>query len=64
MLDLVVCVILALCCFNHYGSCVTFLEVGLTPLHIGAPRGYMRDEGGPLGIGLQEQIPNHLKLLW
>ncbi len=22
------------------------------------------DEGRPLGIGLQEQIPNHLRLLW
>jgi len=27
-----------------------------------APRGYTRDEGRPLGIGLQEQIPNRLKL--
>ena len=24
----------------------------------------MTDEGGPLGIGLQEQVPNHLRLLW
>jgi hypothetical protein len=23
-----------------------------------------RDEGRPLGAGLQEQAPNHLKLLW
>ena len=23
-----------------------------------------RDEGGPLGAGLQEQASNHLKLLW
>jgi hypothetical protein len=22
------------------------------------------DEGRPLGVGLQEQAPNHLKLLW
>jgi hypothetical protein len=22
------------------------------------------DEGGPLGTGLQEQVPNHLRLLW
>jgi hypothetical protein len=22
------------------------------------------DEGGPLGVGLQEQASNHLKLLW
>ena len=22
------------------------------------------DEGGPLGAGLQEQAPNHLKLRW
>ena len=22
------------------------------------------DEGGPLGTGLQEQVSNHLKLLW
>ena len=24
----------------------------------------MRDEGRPLGAGLQGQAPNHLKLLW
>ena len=24
----------------------------------------MKDEGGPLGAGLQEQAPNHLKLRW
>ncbi len=24
----------------------------------------MTDEGGPLGISLQEQVPNHLRLLW
>jgi hypothetical protein len=23
-----------------------------------------RDEGRPLGVGLQEQAPNHLKLRW
>jgi len=23
----------------------------------------MEDEGGPLGVGLQERAPNHLKLL-
>ncbi len=23
----------------------------------------VRDEGGPLGIGFQEQVPNHSKLL-
>jgi hypothetical protein len=28
------------------------------------PRGYTRDEGRSLGVGLQEQAPNHLKLLW
>ncbi len=22
------------------------------------------DEGGPLGTGLQEQVPNHLQRLW
>ena len=22
------------------------------------------DEGGPLGTGLQEQVPNHLRRLW
>jgi hypothetical protein len=27
-----------------------------------APRGCARDEGRPLGTGLQEQVPNHLKL--
>ena len=24
----------------------------------------VKDEGGPLGVGLQEQASNHLKLLW
>jgi len=28
------------------------------------PRGYTRDEVRSLGVGLQEQAPNHLKLLW
>ena len=27
-------------------------------------RNCTRDEGGPLGAGLQEQASNHLKLLW
>ena len=27
-------------------------------------RNCTRDEGGPLGVGLQEQAPNHLKLPW
>ena len=27
-------------------------------------RNCTRDEGGPLGVGLQEQAPNHLKLRW
>jgi len=27
-----------------------------------APRGCTRDEGRPLGTGLQEQVPNRLKL--
>jgi len=27
-----------------------------------APRGHTRDEGGPLGAGLQEQSPNHPEL--
>ena len=25
---------------------------------------YSTDEGGPLGTGLQEQVPNHLRRLW
>jgi hypothetical protein len=29
-----------------------------------APRGCTEDEGRPLGVGLQEQAPKHLKLLW
>ncbi len=29
-----------------------------------APRGCAEDEGGPLGVGLQERASNHLKLLW
>ena len=32
-------------------------------LHIGM-RNCARDEGRPLGAGLQEQVSNHLKLLW
>jgi len=28
------------------------------------PRGGTGDEGRPLGAGLQEQAPNHLKLHW
>jgi len=24
----------------------------------------LTDEGGPLGTGLQEQVPNHLRRLW
>jgi hypothetical protein len=24
----------------------------------------VKDEGGPLGIGFQEQVSNHSKLLW
>jgi hypothetical protein len=27
-------------------------------------RNCMRDGGGPPGVGLQEQAPNHLKLRW
>jgi len=27
-------------------------------------RNWLTDEGWPLGIGLQEQIPNHLWRLW
>ena len=29
-----------------------------------ATRGCTEDEGRPLGVGLQEQAPKHLKLLW
>ena len=29
-----------------------------------APRRHMRDEGRPLGAGLQELASNHLKLQW
>ena len=29
-----------------------------------APRGCTEDEGRSLGVGLQEQAPKHLKLLW
>jgi len=28
------------------------------------PRGCTKDEGRSLGVGLQEQASNHLKLLW
>jgi hypothetical protein len=27
-------------------------------------RNCFSDEGGPLGIGLQERVPNHLRRLW
>jgi hypothetical protein len=33
-------------------------------LPVSAPRGCTGDEGRPLGAGLQEQVSNHLKLLW
>jgi len=38
----------------------------LLKVHVSAsaPRGRIRDEGRPLGAGLQEQASNHLKLLW
>jgi len=29
-----------------------------------ATQKYRKDEGRPLGVGLQERAPNHLKLLW
>lgn len=35
---------------------------GSTFFPVRAPRGCTRDEGRPLGVGLQEQAPNHLKL--
>ena len=43
----------------------TFLEVSLgVAIPASVPRSYMRDEGRPLGAGLQEQASNHLKLRW
>jgi hypothetical protein len=27
-------------------------------------RNCLTDEGGPLGTGLQERVPNHLRRLW
>ena len=42
------------------GPAFLFRECGLHS----APRGCAEDEGGPLGVGLQEQAPKHLKLLW
>jgi hypothetical protein len=35
-----------------------------TFLTVSAPRSCTRDEGRPLGAGLQGQAPNRLKLLW
>jgi hypothetical protein len=32
--------------------------------HFISPQGCVEDKGGPLGVGLQELISNHLKLLW
>jgi ATP-binding cassette subfamily F protein uup len=32
--------------------------------YVSAPRRCMKDEGRPLGAGLQEQASNHLKLHW
>jgi len=31
---------------------------------VGFARNYTKDEGRSLGVGLQEQASNHLKLLW
>jgi hypothetical protein len=39
----------------HRGRYTSFLPVS-------APRGYTRDEGRPLGVGLQEQASNRFKL--
>ena len=41
-------------------------SVVLVSLFVGeiAPRSRTRDEGRPLGAGLQEQASNYLKLLW
>jgi hypothetical protein len=33
-------------------------------IYINVVRNYARDEGWPLGAGLQEQASNHLKVLW
>ena len=33
-------------------------------LEVISVRNCTRDEGRPLGVGLQEQAPNHLKLRW
>jgi len=35
-----------------------------TFLSVSAPRSCTGDEGRPLGVGLQGQAPNPLKLLW
>jgi hypothetical protein len=50
--------IVTICSSSH--KFFSVLKVTITS----APRGCTRDEGGPLGVGLQEQAPNRLKLLW
>ena len=41
------------------GGCV----LRTRPLQLGRERCFTKDEGGPLGVGVQEQASNHLKLL-
>jgi hypothetical protein len=41
-----------------------FREFHACFLSVSAPRSCTRDEGRSLGAGLQEQVSNHLKLLW
>ena len=39
-------------------------ECATRALGVISVRNCTRDEGGPPGVGLQEQAPNHLKLRW
>ena len=52
--------------FNLANHVSEFKEIQETVCHesIGVARNYTKDEGRSLGVGLQEQAPNHLKLLW
>jgi transposase len=45
---------------NHQAYCV----LRMRPSKVRRKQCFTEDEGRPLGTGLQEQVPNHLKLLW
>jgi hypothetical protein len=48
--------------FDLYTTYEAILVRADMHLTASVPRGGTRDEGRPLGVGLQERAPNHLKL--